>query len=211
MSINTTAGNAVKFLGLSDSIRADLLKAMLGAAVGGKVTINVLHRCYIGLSCTEPNGDGSNITEPTDWNYKRVKLSYGTASTNGQGVETSCVFNSDYLTLDGDTAKNEKKNSDGTRIPTEIKFNRSTEAWKKTDREDLEQYSYFFLSTAENAPSSGKETGMMAWGELTEPITVEAKNVVPLFEEGKFRLHFPTPADVESIVDAAAAADAENA
>ena len=208
MSINTSAGNAVKFLGLSDSIRTNLLKAVLGAAVDGALVVNKDHVCYLGLSATEPAGDGSNIKEPTDWNYKRIKLSYGIQTTSGSNK--ICTFGSDYLTLDGVSAKNEKQDSEGNKIPTEIKFNRSTVAWKKADSEEFEQYKYFFLSTAPSAPASGNETGMLAWGELKEPITVEAKNVVPLFEEGKFRLHFPTPADVESIVDSAAAADAAN-
>ena len=65
-----------------------------------------------------------------------------------------------------------------------------------------ETYPYFFLSSAETGTS-----GLMAWGELAEPITVSAKNVVPLFEEDKFRLYFPKPSEVESLVDAAATAD----
>ena len=81
----------------------------------------------------------------------------------------------------------------------EIKFNRSLDAWPGT-------YTYFFLSSA----ASGS-TGLLAWGELTEPITVSAKNVVPLFEEGKLRLYFPAPGEVETLVDAAAEADSENA
>lgn len=206
MSINTTAGNAVKFLGLSDRIRAELMKAMLGAALNGRADVNPSHLCYIGLSSTEPRGNGGNITEPTDWNYARVLLCKGDVTKNG-GTETSVAFASDYLTLNRDTAKNEKKDGSGNRIPTEIKFNRSTEAWKDADGEEFVQYKYFFLSQSASAPTGGLETGLLAWGELTEPITVEAINVVPLFEEGKFRLFFPAPCDVERIVDTEAEAD----
>lgn len=211
MSINTTAGNAVKFLGFSDPIRKEVLKAMLGAALNGKVDINAGHLCYLGLSRTEPMGNGTNINEPTDWNYARVLLSEGKVTKNGTS-ETSVTFSSAYLTLDGDTAKNERQDSEGHRIPTEIKFNRSTEPWMADDGENFQEYKYFFLSK-NPGPLNGSSTdlGLLAWGELKEPITVKAINVVPLFEEGKFRLHFPTPTDVESIVDAAAAADAENA
>lgn len=211
MSINTTAGNAVKFLGLSDPLRKDILKAILGAALNGQVTINASHKCYIGLSKTLPKGDGTNITEPADWNYTRVLLSEGEVTKSG-ATETAVKFASAYLTLDGDTAKNEKKDSEGNRIPTEIKFNRSTEPWMADDGESFQEYKYFFLSkNAAKIESGAAELGLLAWGELTEPITVEAINVVPLFEEGKFRLHFPEPSEVEQIVDEAAAADAENA
>ena len=210
MSINTTAGNIVKFLGIADSIRNEIMKALLGATINGKADVNSSHLCYLALSSTEPGGDGSNITEPTDWNYARVLLSKGEVTKNGS-AETSVAFKSDYLTLDGDTAKNERQDSDGNRIPTEIKFNRSTEAWMAANGESFEKYKYFFLSKAAKAPTIGKETGLLAWGELTEPITVEAINVVPLFEEGKFRLYFPTPSKVEEIVDKAAEADAAQA
>lgn len=211
MSINTSAGNAVKFLGFSDQIRKDVLKAMLGAALNGKVDINAEHKCYLGLSRTEPNGDGSNINEPTDWNYQRILLSEGKVTKSGS-TETGVTFWSDYLTLDGDTAKNEKQDSEGHRIPTEIKLNRSTEPWMADDGKNFQEYKYFFLSKFANTLNgSSTDLGMMAWGELTEPITVKAINVVPLFEEGKFRLSFPVPSEVEAIVDAAAAADAENA
>ena len=257
MAIKTEKGNAVKFLGMSDTIREDLLKAILGSTLNGAITVNEQHKCYLGLSSTEPKGDGSNIAEPTDWNYTRLLLS--------SGGENGVTFTSDYLTLDGDTAINERKDSAGNRISTEIKFNRSTEAWLKEDGETPTEYKYFFMAKAKKrvlhkvtvsdgvytemistvSPAAintmpgvkttlmvdgkavldnqvysyqdgeqtlycaaAKESGLMAWGELKEPITVGAKNVVPLFEEGKFRLYFPAPGEVETIVDAAAAADA---
>lgn len=182
MAINTTAGNSVKFLGLSQSVRESLLKAILGNSSDGKVTVNTAKVCYVGLSSTNPE---TSVTEPTDANYKRIKI--GETPT---GSSTS--WKSDYLTITGTQAVN-------SGVQKEIKFNRSLSAWTGT-------YPYFFLSST----ASGN-TGLMAWGELTEPVKVEAKNVVPLFEEDKFRLYFPAPSEVEGLVDAAASADAENA
>ena len=72
----------------------------------------------------------------------------------------------------------------------EIKFNRSTKAWANT-------YPYFALYTH---PTEGK---IIAWGKLTNPIEVTQADVVPLFEEGKFRLFFPAPNEVETQIDAA--------
>lgn len=178
MSIKTTAGNNVKFLGLSESLRESLLKAILGNSSDGKVTVNTAKVCYVGLSSTDP---ATAVTEPTDANYKRIKI--GETASGG-------AFKSDYLTITGAQAVN-------SGIQKEIKFNRSLGAW-------TEAYPYFFLSSA----ASGS-TGLMAWGELSEPITVDAKNVVPLFEEDKFRLYFPAPGEVETLVDDAAEADKE--
>ncbi|MCM1024781.1 MAG: hypothetical protein NC395_12105 [Prevotella sp.] len=182
MAISTTSGKEVKFLGLSSTLRADLLKAILGNSSDGKVTVNTAKVCYLGLSSTDPE---NGIAEPSDTNYKRIKLS----GTDGTG--SSAKWASDYLTISGTTAVN-------SGVQKEIKFNRSLGAWS-------EPYKYFFLSSA--ATGSG---GLLAWGELTEPITVDAKNVVPLFEEDKFRLYFPAPTEVEGLVDAAAAEDAES-
>ncbi|MBQ8429079.1 MAG: hypothetical protein IJX30_03170 [Clostridia bacterium] len=177
MAIKTTAGNTVKFLGLTQSLRESLLKAILGGSSDGKVTVNTPKVCYVGLSSTNPE---TAVTEPTDANYKRIKI--------GETGGSAGTVKSDYLTITGTTAVN-------SGVQKEIKFNRSLGAWTGT-------YPYFFLSSSETG-----NTGLMAWGEMTEPITVSAKNVVPLFEEDKFRLYFPAPSEVETLVDAAAAAD----
>lgn len=178
MAINTTKGNGVKFLGLSLDLRENLLKAILGNSSDGKVTVNTPKVCYVGLSSTNPE---TKVTEPTDANYKRVKIG---ESASGSGS----TWKSDFLTVTGAKAVN-------SGVQKEIKFNRSLGAWSGA-------FPYFFLSSA----NSGS-TGLMAWGELTEPITVDAKNVVPLFEEDKFRIYFPAPSEVEGLVDAAAEAD----
>lgn len=178
MAITTSAGNGVKFLGLSQTIRDSLLKAILGNSANGTITVNTAKICYVGLSSTDPE---TKITEPSDANYKRIVLGETPA---GSGA----TWKSEYLTVSNATAIN-------SGVKNEIKFNRSLEAWSGS-------YPYFFL-----ASSASGSTGLLAWGELTEPITVSAKNVVPLFEENKFRLYFPTPATAESVVDAAADAD----
>ncbi len=123
------------------------------------------------------------MNEPTDANYNRIKL--GEMSTG-----TNATWKSDFLTITGAQAVN-------SGVQKEIKFNRSLAAWPGA-------YPYFFLSS-----SATGNNGIMAWGELTEPITVDAKNVVPLFEEDKFRIYFPTPSEVEGLVDTAAEADEE--
>lgn len=201
MAIKTDNGNAVKFLGLSNTIRANLLEALLGGAVEGKAEINTANVCYLGLSSTEPSGDGTGISEPSDLNYRRVKLSWGEEkTTNGK---TSVTLKSDYLNVAG-IANAQAVNERGTEeepIPSEIKFNRSLGAWDVPMK-------YFFITTSKEASEDSAED-LLAWGELTEPITVTAKNVVPLFEDGKFRLYFPTPGKVEEIVDAATEADEE--
>ena len=174
MAIQTTAGNKVKFLGLTPTLRANILKAILGD--GSSVAVNSPGVCYVGLSSTDP---ATAVTEPTDDNYRRIKI----------GEKTGNTWHSDYLTVTGAQAVN-------SGIQKEIKFNRSLGAWTGS-------YPYFFLTSAATGSA-----GLMAWGELTEAITVEAKNVVPLFEEDKFRLYFPAPGEVETLTDNAAAADA---
>ena len=179
MAIKTDNGNSVKFLGLTQNLRESLLKAILGGSSDGKVTVNTAKTCYIGLSSTNPE---TAVTEPQDANYKRIKIGETSGSSGNVTVK------SDYLTVEGATAVN-------SGVQKEIKFNRSLAAWPGT-------YPYFFLSS-----SASGNIGLMAWGELTEPIEVTAKNVVPLFEEDKFRLYFPAPSEVETLVDAAATAD----
>lgn len=180
MAINTTKGNGVKFLGLSQTLRENLLKAILGNSSDGKVTVNAAKVCYVGLSRTNPE---TAVNEPSDANYKRIKIG---ETPSGSGTS----WKSDFLTITGAQAVN-------SGVQKEIKFNRSLGPWS-------EEYKYFFLSS-----SASGNTGLMAWGELTEPITVDAKNVVPLFEEDKFRIYFPAPSEVEGLVDAAAEADTE--
>ena len=181
MAIKTEKNNEVKFLGLSAGIREALLNAILGNSTNGTVTINTARKCYLALSSTNPE---TAVTEPSDANYRRVKLSG--IPDNGSGS-----WSSDYLTIKKAEAVN-----DG--IAKEIKFNRSLAPWEQS-------YPYFVLYDSKTGGN------LLAWGELTDPITVEAKNVVPLFEEGKFRLYFPAPSEVETLVDAAAAADAKPA
>ena len=179
MAIQTTAGNTVKFLGLSKALRGKLLKAIIcGGSAGNSVSINTTSSCYIGLSSTNPD---ESVTEPTDPNYRRILLSKYTTK-----------YESDYITIseDGTSAIN-------SGMQKEIKFNRSTQAWSGT-------FKYFFL-----ADSATGTTNIMAYGELTNPITITAKDIGPLFEEDKFRIYFPAPDEVETLVDAAATADTE--
>lgn len=121
------------------------------------------------------------VTEPSDANYQRVLI----------GKRSGSAWSSDFLTISGASAVNEG-------IKNEIKFNRSLSAWDAS-------YPYFILCDSDIGGN------VMAWGALKEPITVDAKNVVPLFEENKFRLYFPAPSEVEEIVDNAAGADAAQA
>ena len=179
MAINTSAGNEVKFLGLSSTLRASLLKAILGNSTDGKVTVNTAKVCYVGLSKTDP---GTSVSEPNDANYTRIKIG---ETPSGSGA----TWKSDFLTITGAKAVN-------SGVQKEIKFNRSLGAW-------TDSYPYFFLADAV------KNGNIMAWGKMTEPVTVGAKNVVPLFEEDKFRLYFPDPSEVEGLVDDAAEADTE--
>ena len=180
MAITTTKGNGVKFLGLSQTIRENLLKAILGNSTAGTVSVNPAKVCYLGLSSTDPE---TAVTEPADANYKRIKIG---EKPTGSGS----TWKSDFLTITGAQAVN-------SGVQKEIKFNRSLGAWTGT-------YPYFFLTFL---ASGNTASTLLAWGELTEPITVSAKNVVPLFEEDKFRLYFPAPGEVETLVDAAAEAD----
>lgn len=150
---------------------------------------------YLTLSSTEPMPDGSNVIEPStvdsstgtcdEPNFARFLLANG-------GV-------SKYLTIcNAGTGLDE---NDGRSVNVvaainaamqqEIKFNRSTAAWSKA-------YPYFALFTH---PTDGK---IIAWGKLTNEIVVDQADVVPLFEEGKFRLFFPAPNEVEAQMDAAA-------
>lgn len=148
---------------------------------------------YLTLSSTEPNADGTNVIEPStvdestgvcdEPNYARFPLA-------NDGI-------SKYLTIcnaETDPAGNEGRNvkvvaAINAAMQQEIKLNRSTKAWSRT-------YTHFALYTH---PTEGK---IIAWGKLTNPITVSQADVVPLFEEGKFRLFFPAPNEVEGQMDA---------
>lgn len=148
---------------------------------------------YLALSSTEPAADGSNVTEPDavdattgvcdEPNYARFPLAYN-------GI-------SQFLTIcnaETDPAGNDGRNVNvvaavNAAMQQEIKFNRSTQAWSKT-------YPYFALFTH---PTDGK---IIAWGKLTNAVEVTQADVVPLFEEGKFRLFFPAPNEVEAQIDA---------
>lgn len=149
---------------------------------------------YLTLSSVEPLPDGSNVIEPgtvdeetgscDEPNFTRFQLANG-------GV-------SKFLTIcnaETDPAGNDGRNVNvvaavNAAMQQEIKFNRSTKAWANT-------YPYFALYTH---PTEGK---IIAWGKLTNPIEVTQADVVPLFEEGKFRLFFPAPNEVETQIDAA--------
>ena len=149
---------------------------------------------YLTLSSVEPMPDGSNVIEPStideesgvcdEPNFARFQLANG-------GV-------SKFLTIcnaETDPAGNDGRNVNvvaaiNAAMQQEIKFNRSTKAWSNI-------YPYFALYTH---PTEGK---IIAWGKLTNPIEVTQADVVPLFEEGKFRLFFPAPNEVETQIDAA--------
>lgn len=119
MSITTTSGKTVRFLGFTSAIRMGLLDALLGKN-SGALTVNSTKKCYLGLSKIDPGTNSETYSEPTDENYKRIELA-------NAGV-------SDFL----------ERNKYGYKNPLlkEIKFNRSLSAW-------ADEYPYFILVTTE--------------------------------------------------------------
>lgn len=63
----------------------------------------------------------------------------------------------------------------------EIKFRRSTTAWQNS-------YPYFAICSSETGTSM---SNIVAWGLLETPVTVNAENIVPLFEPDSFVISFP--------------------
>lgn len=217
----TDAGKAIKFFGLSRSTRKNLLLAILGgytdltgsSATKSSVTINSTRNCYLGLSSVCPEraeGTGdtkewvTDVEEPTDANYTRICI--GKKESTGSGSSTSYTWSSDYMKLaekdDGYTTEADvpvEIYNHGTQ--KEIKFNRVTDlaGWNGTSGE-ITQYKYFFL-TSVGATGDVTASNLIAYGELTTPITVEAVNTVPLFAEDALCLFFPAPDEVDSTVD----------
>lgn len=163
-------------------LSATIREALLNAILGN--TTDGKATVNIKMQCyvgLSSTNPETSVTEPSDANYQRVLI----------GKRSGSAWSSDFLTISGASAVNEG-------IKNEIKFNRSLSAWDAS-------YPYFILCDSDIGGN------VMAWGALKEPITVNAKNVVPLFEENKFRLYFPAPSEVEEIVDNAAGADAAQA
>ena len=84
MGISTYMGNKV----------LDLITGRANNILGGLT--------YIGVSTTIPNVDGTNVTEPTDSNYKRILIGqydqntsfkFNSASNNNTTNKESIVFN----------------------------------------------------------------------------------------------------------------------
>lgn len=170
---------------------------------------------YLTLCYAEPNSDGSNVIEPST---KVSPDEKGGWYIDDDGVcddVNFCRFPlaargiSDYLTIcDSNTPKDGNDGRDvavvaaiNSAMRQEIKFNRSTH---RSDPEQstgwLRKYEYFALYTG---PGTEEYPGqLIAWGKLTKPVEVEGANVVPLFEEGQFRLFFPAPNEVEAQIDA---------
>lgn len=159
---------------------------------------------YLTLCYYEPNADGSNVIEP--WH----KVSVGDNGEvyideeNGEpdepNFERYALANggiSKYLTICNsgtDASGNDGRNVNvvaavNAAMKQEIKFNSSTGAWSR-------KYPYFALFTH---PTEGR---IIAWGKLTDEIEVKQADVVPMFREGKFRLFFPAPNEVERQINA---------
>lgn len=133
--------------------------------------------------------------QPDELNFARFKMAYRGAN--------------EFLTIcDSNTPADGNEGRDVNVVAAinsarqqEIKFNRSTK-YPDPEREAgwRLDYNYFALMTG---PGTEKYPGrLIAWGKLTEPIKVKDADVVPLFEEGKFRLFFPAPNEVERTIDA---------
>lgn len=148
---------------------------------------------YLTLCKDEPAADGSNVIEPStidpetgecdEPNFARFHLANGGVSK----FLTICNADTDASGNDGRNVK--VVAAINAAMQQEIKFNRSTKAWAN-------KYTHFALYTH---PTEGQ---IIAWGKLTTEIEVKQADVVPLFEEGKFRLFFPAPSEVETQIEA---------
>lgn len=176
MAITTSNGKIVKFLGFPSNIRMGILKELLGLGTESSRGAVIINSArQCWLGLSSTDPASGEVSEPTsDANYSRVKI----------GADGT----SEYLSVTDDGHGYSNGAIEGDQ--KEIKFNRSLGAWDSCP--------YFVLY---DAKTNGT---LLAWGELVEPIVVTAKDTVPLFEDGKFRLYFPSPNEVEGLVDAAA-------
>lgn len=159
---------------------------------------------YLTLCHYEPKADGSNVIEP--WHKASVGDNGEVYIDEENGVADEPNFErfalanggiSKYLTIcnsSTDESDNDGRNVNvvaavNAAMKQEIKFNSSTKAWSR-------KYPYFALFTH---PTEGR---IIAWGKLTDEIEVKQADVVPMFREGKFRLFFPAPNEVERQINA---------
>lgn len=159
---------------------------------------------YLTLCYYEPNADGSNVIEP--WHKVSVGDNGEVYIDEENGVADEPNFErfalanggiSKYLTIcnsSTDESDNDGRNVNvvaavNAAMKQEIKFNSSTGAWSR-------KYPFFALFTH---PTEGH---IIAWGKLTDEIEVKQADVVPMFREGKFRLFFPAPNEVERQINA---------
>lgn len=77
-------------MALSTSAKHSILNAVVGKVQG------LFSSCYIGLSSTEPNNEGGNITEPTTGGYKRTLVgTYNQSATQKFGTPTNGKITND--------------------------------------------------------------------------------------------------------------------
>lgn len=132
---------------------------ILNVLFGISDSLNVPSYVYLGFSSTEPQADGTGITEPSAESYARVLIS---------GKETSATERK-FTTATGGIISNSK----------EILFTAARESWGVLP--------YWFLSTS-NATGTTGATVILS-GELTGKIAttgVDAETV-PVFYEGELQ------------------------
>ena len=123
---------------------------------GGNVYIAPITSCYIGLSTTTPDTDGSNFTEPSSaYAYARVLL--------GQRSSSASTYNPHYMVASGSAGVGTLQND---RI---IYFNEATGSWGTI--------THFGLFTSASA------TTPFIYGALQSSVTILA-NYVPMFRAG---------------------------
>ena len=140
-------------------VNNDLLPGAMGFFTGVNANNPLGDKCYLGLSLTEPNADGSNFTEPEyAYGYSRMILGEGEGWRYHAISFAQSVGNGSYYVF------NDK----------EIEFPQATALWGTL--------THFGLFSSLNATARP-----LVWGRLSTAVTIE-RNHVPLFKYGAFSL-----------------------
>ena len=67
---------------LTDAKRIENLRSLIGTTSSGSGT-----HCYLALSTTAPNSDGTNVTEPSGNGYQRISMRSNIISSLGQNFD----------------------------------------------------------------------------------------------------------------------------
>lgn len=150
-------------MGYTKSMAVKNLKYIVGEATFSSQSTNYISEVrYMGLSSTQPNADGGNITEPEASSYARALIGAYGGSTDLAGITH---FGEPTITDDGLGYKITNH--------SEIHFNEALEAWG--------ELKYFAIYTSATGGTP------IYIGELTSAIS-PTTNTVPLIRVGMMEI-----------------------